>query len=216
MNKRGLSLINGVLGEAFGKLYVEKYFPQQSKTEMLTLIDYLKKSFAKHINELTWMSSETKVKALDKLNKFTVKVGYPDKWKDYTKLEQTSVKDGGSLYANLQKVSEWSYQRELNKIGKPVDKAEWGMSPQTVNAYYNPTNNEIVFPAAILQPPFFNIKADPAVNFGGIGAVIGHEMSHGFDDSGATFDGDGNLVNWWSDADMKNFKDATTKTGKTV
>lgn len=145
MNKRGLSLINGVLGEAFGKLYVEKYFPQQSKTEMLTLIDYLKKSFAKHINELTWMSSETKVKALDKLNKFTVKVGYPDKWKDYTKLEQTSVKDGGSLYANLQKVSEWSYQRELNKIGKPVDKAEWGMSPQTVNAYYNPTNNEIVF-----------------------------------------------------------------------
>ncbi|QRI51099.1 M13 family metallopeptidase [Elizabethkingia anophelis] len=214
MNKRGLSLINGVLGEAFGKLYVEKYFPQQSKTEMLTLIDYLKKSFAKHINELTWMSSETKVKALDKLNKFTVKVGYPDKWKDYTKLEQTSVKDGGSLYANLQKVSEWSYQRELNKIGKPVDKAEWGMSPQTVNAYYNPTNNEIVFPAAILQPPFFNIKADPAVNFGGIGAVIGHEMSHGFDDSGATFDGDGNLVNWWSDADLKNFKDATTKLAK--
>ncbi|MDE5487987.1 endothelin-converting protein [Elizabethkingia meningoseptica] len=211
MNKRGLSLINGVLGEAFGKLYVDKYFPQQAKTEMLTLIDYLKKSFAKHINELTWMSSETKVKALDKLNKFTVKVGYPDKWKDYSKLEQVAAKDGGTLYGNLQKVSEWSYQRELNKIGKPVDKAEWGMSPQTVNAYYNPTNNEIVFPAAILQPPFFNFKADPAVNFGGIGAVIGHEMSHGFDDSGATFDGDGNLVNWWSDADLKNFKDATTK-----
>ncbi|HIC8643310.1 TPA: M13 family metallopeptidase [Elizabethkingia meningoseptica] len=211
MNKRGLSLINGVLGEAFGKLYVDKYFPQQAKTEMLTLIDYLKKSFAKHINELTWMSSETKVKALDKLNKFTVKVGYPDKWKDYSKLEQVAAKDGGTLYGNLQKVSEWSYQRELNKIGKPVDKAEWGMSPQTVNAYYNPTNNEIVFPAAILQPPFFNFKADPSVNFGGIGAVIGHEMSHGFDDSGATFDGDGNLVNWWSDADLKNFKDATTK-----
>lgn len=211
MNKRGLSLINGVLGEAFGKLYVDKYFPKQAKTEMLTLIDYLKKSFAKHINELTWMSSETKVKALDKLNKFTVKVGYPDKWKDYSKLEQVAAKDGGTLYGNLQKVSEWSYQRELNKIGKPVDKAEWGMSPQTVNAYYNPTNNEIVFPAAILQPPFFNFKADPAVNFGGIGAVIGHEMSHGFDDSGATFDGDGNLVNWWSDADLKNFKDATTK-----
>ncbi|NAW51709.1 M13 family peptidase [Elizabethkingia argentiflava] len=211
MEKRGLSLINAVLGEAFGKLYVEKYFPPQSKTEMLNLIDYLKKSFAKHINELTWMSSETKLKALEKLHKFKVKVGYPDHWKDYSKLEQISVKKGGSLYDNLQKVEEWEYQRRLEKIGKPVDKTKWSMSPQTVNAYYNPSNNEIVFPAAILQPPFFNLKADPAVNFGGIGAVIGHEMSHGFDDSGADFDGDGNLKNWWSETDLKNFKAATSK-----
>ena len=209
MNKRALSTINGVLGEAFGKLYVEEYFPAEAKQQMLTYIDYLKKSFAHHIDNLEWMSTDTKVKALEKLNKFTVKVAYPDKWKDYSKLSIKPASEGGTLYSNLENVSAWAYQRNLNKIGKPVDKTEWGMSPQTVNAYYNPMNNEIVFPAAILQPPFFNPKADPAVNFGGIGAVIGHEMTHGFDDSGALFDADGNLINWWTEADKKSFETVT-------
>ena len=205
MDKRGLTMINGVLGEAFGKLYVDKYFPAEAKAQMETYISYLKQAFAKRIDGLDWMSPETKVKAQDKLSKFTVKIAYPDKWKDYSKLQMTSPKDGGTLYANLQNVTKWQYQRNLDKIGKPVDKTEWGMSPQTVNAYYNSSNNEIVFPAAILQPPFFNFKADPAVNFGGIGAVIGHEISHGFDDGGSRFDGDGNLKNWWTDSDRKNF-----------
>lgn len=209
LNKRALGLINGVVGEAFGKVYVEKYFTPQAKAQMLTYVDYLKKSFAVHINGLTWMSSVTKVKALDKLNKFTVKIAYPDTWKDYSKLTLKSEKDGGTLYSNLVSVSNWRYNKELEKIGKPVDKAEWGMSPQTVNAYYNPVNNEIVFPAAILQPPFFNADADAAVNFGGIGAVIGHEMTHGFDDSGAQFDGDGNLTDWWTAEDKANFEKAT-------
>jgi putative endopeptidase len=210
MNKRGYQMIGGVLGEAFGKLYVEKYFPAEAKTEMVELIGYLKKSFASHINNLSWMSSTTKVKALDKLNKFTVKVAYPDTWKDYSKLQIASANDGGTLYKNLQNVGAWQYQRELDKLGKPVDKAEWGMTPQTVNAYYNPVNNEIVFPAAILQPPFFNFEADAAVNFGGIGAVIGHEITHGFDDSGAQFDGDGNLKDWWTPEDKTNFTKVTT------
>ncbi|MFW2136079.1 M13 family metallopeptidase [Chryseobacterium sp. TY4] len=209
LNKRGYQLINGVLGEAFGKLYVEKYFPASAKAQMVELIDYLKKSFAVHINDLKWMSSTTKVKALEKLNKFTVKVAYPDKWKDYSKLDILAGAQGGTLYSNLQNVTEWQYQRDLDKIGKPVDKSEWGMTPQTVNAYYNPLNNEIVFPAAILQPPFFNPNADAAVNFGGIGAVIGHEMTHGFDDSGAQFDADGNLVDWWTPEDKANFEKAT-------
>jgi len=209
LNKRGYELINGSLGEAFGKLYVEKYFPAEAKAQMVELIDYLKKSFVVHINGLSWMSSTTKEKALQKLNKFTVKVAYPDKWKDYSKLVITSEAKGGTLYKNLQNIGEWQYSRELAKIGKPVDKTEWGMTPQTVNAYYNPVNNEIVFPAAILQPPFFNPHADAAVNFGGIGAVIGHEMSHGFDDSGAQFDADGNLVDWWTPEDKANFEKAT-------
>lgn len=211
MNKRALSTINGVLGEAFGKLYVDKYFTAEAKAEMVTLIDYLKKSYVQHISNLSWMSDETKTKALDKLSKFTVKVGYPDEWKDYSKLQVLSKNEGGTLYGNLKNVSFWAYQKELDKVGKKVDKKEWGMTPQTVNAYYNPVNNEIVFPAAILQAPFFDFKADPAVNFGGIGAVIGHEISHGFDDSGAMFDGDGNLKNWWTDADKKNFEEATKK-----
>lgn len=209
LNKRALGLINGVVGEAFGKVYVEKFFTPEAKAQMLTYVDYLKKSFAVHINGLTWMSSVTKTKALEKLNKFTVKIAYPDTWKDYSKLTLKSEKDGGTLYGNLQNVSSWHYAKELEKIGKPVDKAEWGMSPQTVNAYYNPVNNEIVFPAAILQPPFFNANADAAVNFGGIGAVIGHEMTHGFDDSGAQFDGDGNLKDWWTAEDKANFEKAT-------
>jgi len=209
LNKRGYELINGSLGEAFGKLYVEKYFPAEAKAQMVELIDYLKKSFAVHINGLTWMSSTTKEKAMTKLNKFTVKVAYPDTWKDYSKLNIVPESKGGNLYANLQNIAEWQYNKDLAKIGKPVDKIEWGMTPQTVNAYYNPVYNEIVFPAAILQPPFFNPNADAAVNFGGIGAVIGHEISHGFDDSGAQFDAEGNLVDWWTPEDKANFEKAT-------
>ncbi|WP_374363806.1 M13 family metallopeptidase [Cloacibacterium sp.] len=208
-NKRAFELINGSLGEAFGKLYVEKYFPAEAKAQMVELIDYLKKSFAQHISNLAWMSSTTKEKALTKLNKFAVKVAYPDQWKDYSKLTILSENEGGSLYKNLQNITAWQYQKDLAKIGKPVDKSEWGMTPQTVNAYYNPLNNEIVFPAAILQPPFFNPKADAAVNFGGIGAVIGHEITHGFDDSGAQFDSEGNLTDWWTPEDKASFEKAT-------
>ena len=208
-DKRGFELINGTLGEAFGKLYVEKYFPAEAKAQMVELIDYLKKSFGQHISDLKWMSPVTKEKALNKLNKFTVKVAYPDTWKDYSKLTVESKDNGGSLYSNLQNVTAWQYNRDLEKIGKPVDRAEWGMTPQTVNAYYNPTNNEIVFPAAILQPPFFNPNADAAINFGGIGAVIGHEITHGFDDSGSQFDANGNLVDWWTPEDKANFEKAT-------
>lgn len=208
-NKRAFELIDGTLGEAFGKLYVEKYFPAEAKTQMVELIDYLKKSFSDHITNLSWMSPVTKEKALNKLNKFTVKVAYPDKWKDYSKLAIASADQGGTLYKNLQNITAWQYAKDLEKVGKPFDRTEWGMTPQTVNAYYNPVNNEIVFPAAILQPPFFNPKADAAVNFGGIGAVIGHEMTHGFDDSGAQFDADGNLVDWWTPEDKANFQKAT-------
>jgi len=209
LNKRGFQLISGTMGEAFGKLYVEKYFPAEAKAQMVELIGYLKKSFAQHINDLSWMSATTKEKALAKLNKFGVKVAYPDKWKDYSKLNILSKEQGGTLYKNLENFTEWQYQKELDKIGKPVDKSEWLMTPQTVNAYYNPLNNEIVFPAAILQPPFFNPQADPAVNFGGIGAVIGHEMTHGFDDSGAQFDADGNLIDWWTPEDKTSFEKVT-------
>jgi len=191
------------LGEAFGKLYVEKFFPKTSKDQMLTLISYLRKSFAQHIQNLSWMSEETKQKALAKLDKLNVKVGYPDKWEDYSKL---NIDPKATLTENLQPLSQWYYQKSLDEVGKPVDKTKWGMSPQTVNAYYSPLNNEIVFPAAILQAPFFDFKADPAVNFGGIGAVIGHEIAHGFDDGGARFDGDGNLNNWWTEEDKKNFE----------
>ncbi len=205
MEKRGLGVINGTLGEAFGKLYVDQYFPAEAKSQMETYISYLKKSFKQHIDQLDWMSPETKAKAQEKLAKFSVKIAYPDQWKDYSKLELVAPAQGGTYYNNRKNITSWYYAKNLAKIGKPVDKTEWGMSPQTVNAYYSGSNNEIVFPAAILQPPFFNFKADPAVNFGGIGAVIGHEISHGFDDSGSRFDGDGNLNNWWTDADRKNF-----------
>ena len=205
MEKRGLGVINGVLGEAFGKLYVEKYFPAEAKQKMETYVDYIKKSFKLHIENLEWMSPVTREKALEKLAKFKVKIAYPDKWKDYSKLNIQLASNGGTYYNNIEKISEWNYAKNLDKVGKPVDKTEWGMSPQTVNAYYSSSNNEIVFPAAILQPPFFNFKADPAVNFGGIGGVIGHEISHGFDDSGSRFDGDGNLNNWWTESDRKNF-----------
>ena len=212
MNKRALSLINGVVGEAFGKLYVEKYFPAKAKEEMVTLVGYLNKSFAEHIKNVTWMSAETKEKALYKLSTFKVKVGYPDKWEDYSKLQ---LNGQASLFENLREVARWAYQKSLEEeVGKPVDKSKWGMTPQTVNAYYNPLYNEIVFPAAILQPPFFNFEADPAVNFGGIGAVIGHEITHGFDDSGAEFDAEGNLQNWWTPADKENFEKVTAALAK--
>ena len=206
MDKRALSLINGRLGEAFGKIYVQKYFSPEAKKEMEVMIDYLKKSYRQHINNLDWMSETTKEKALEKLSKFNVKIAYPDKWEDYSKLVIESPKDGANLYSNLKNIEKWDYEKALEKIGKPVDKTKWGMRPQTVNAYYSPLNNEIVFPAAILQAPFFDFKADPAVNFGGIGAVIGHEIAHGFDDGGARFDGDGNLNNWWTEEDKKNFE----------
>lgn len=205
IDKRGLSLVNGVLGEAFGKVYVEEYFPAKSKENMIELIDYLKKSFALHIDNLQWMSDQTKVKAHEKLNTFMVKVGYPDKWKDYSSLEIVE----GNLYQSLKNVRKWTIEEAKSKIGKEVDKSQWEMSPQTVNAYYNPLNNEIVFPAAILQPPFFYPEGDPAMNFGAIGGVIGHEMTHGFDDSGAAFDSKGNLSNWWSKEDEENFKKVT-------
>lgn len=205
MEKRGLGVVNGVLGEAFGKLYVDKYFPAEAKQKMETYVDYIKKAFKIHIENLDWMSPVTKEKALEKLAKFKVKIAYPDKWKDYSKLNLQLAANGGSYYNNIEKITEWNYAKNLDKVGKPVDKTEWGMSPQTVNAYYSPSNNEIVFPAAILQPPFFNFKADPAINFGGIGGVIGHEISHGFDDSGSRFDGNGNLNNWWTESDRKNF-----------
>ena len=206
MDKRALNLINGILGEAFGKIYVQKYFSPEAKKEMEVMIDYLKKSYRQHINNLDWMSATTKEKALEKLSKFNVKIAYPDKWEDYSKLVIESKNDGVNLYSNLKNIVKWDYEKALEKIGKPVDKTKWGMRPQTVNAYYSPLNNEIVFPAAILQAPFFDFKADPAVNFGGIGAVIGHEIAHGFDDGGARFDGDGNLNNWWTEEDKKNFE----------
>lgn len=157
------------------------------------------------INNLTWMSAETKAKAVEKLNKLTIKIGYPDKWEDYSALEVKSPEDGGSYFQNIKNVSKWGWAKDLAKLGKPVDKTEWGMSPQTVNAYYNPSYNEIVFPAAILQPPFYNYQADEAVNYGGIGGVIGHEISHGFDDQGATYNADGNLIDWWTAEDLTKF-----------
>ena len=211
ITKRAFSLIDGSLGEAFGKLYVEKFFPKESKELMLTLISYLRKSFAEHIKNLSWMSEETKQKALTKLEKLNVKVGYPDKWEDYSKLV---IDPKASLSENLQHLSQWYYQKSLDEVGKPVDKTKWGMTPQTVNAYYSPLYNEIVFPAAMLQAPMFNPEADPAVNFGAIGGIIGHEITHGFDDSGAQFDADGNLQDWWSPADRDNFEKATQALAK--
>jgi putative endopeptidase len=169
---------------------------------MIELVDNLLKAYEVSIKDLDWMTQDTRIQALDKLSKFTVKIGYPDKWKDYSAL---SV-DASDLFGNMRASAMWTYQQELNKQGKPVDKTEWGMTPQTVNAYYNPTANEIVFPAAILQPPFFDLSAEDAVNYGGIGAVIGHEIGHGFDDAGSTFDGDGVLRNWWTETDKTEFK----------
>ncbi|PKA82819.1 putative endopeptidase [Ulvibacter sp. MAR_2010_11] len=207
-NERALATVNNTVGEALGKLYVDEMFPPEAKAKAETMIANIIDAFKDRIKTLDWMSDSTKVKAVEKLDKFTVKIGYPDKWKDYSSM---AVKPGNSYYQNMVAVNAWNLKDNLDRINEPVDRTEWGMSPQTVNAYFNPFNNEIVFPAAILQPPFYDYLADDAVNYGGIGAVIGHEISHAFDDSGSRFDADGNLVNWWTDADLENF---TGRVGK--
>jgi putative endopeptidase len=204
-DERALATVNGRLGEALGKLYVAKKFPPEAKAKAQAMIANVMKAFENRIDRLPWMTKATKENAKLKLNKLTVKIGYPDKWKDYSKLVVVGPQNGGTYFENSRQYALWSHQKSLEKLGKPVDKTEWGMSPQTVNAYFNPSNNEIVFPAAILQPPFYDYKADEAVNYGGIGAVIGHEISHGFDDSGSRYDSNGNLVNWWSDEDLSQF-----------
>ena len=206
--KRGVGLVEGALGEAVGQIYVDRYFGKQAKERMVGLVANLIQAYRIDIKALTWMSNETKEKAFVKLDKFTPKIGYPDRWRDYSKLTISS----GDLISNLAQIAKYSQDFEYAKIGKAVDKSEWYMTPQTVNAYYNPGMNEIVFPAAILQPPFFDVLADDdAANYGGIGAVIGHEIGHGFDDQGSKYDGDGNLVNWWSDKDRAEFEKRTKK-----
>ena len=203
--KRAVDLVEGSLGEAVGKIYVEKYYPPEAKAKMDQLVECLIQAYRESIQELAWMSDETKKKALVKLDKFTPKIGYPTKWKDYSSI----VIDRNDLVGNVKRVTSWNLDREMKKIGSPIDREEWFMTPQTVNAYYNPGFNEIVFPAAILQPPFFSLESDDAVNFGAIGAVIGHEIGHGFDDQGSKYDGDGALISWWSDADRKSFEERT-------
>lgn len=208
--KRVLDTVNGTMGEALGQVYVEETFPESSKKQMQELVGNLSKALKTRLENLEWMSAETKEKALAKWATFDPKIGYPDKWRDYSGLKIDRSK---SYLENVLAAQAFENAYQMGKIGKPADRTEWGMTPQTVNAYYNPTKNEIVFPAAILQPPFFDPKADPAINYGGIGAVIGHEMLHGYDDQGSQFDKDGNNVNWWTDADMKNFQ---ARTGKLV
>ena len=204
--KRAMSVPNSLLGEAVGQMYVERYFPESSKQKMITLVENLRTALGEHIDNLEWMSDATKAKAREKLAAFTVKIGYPDKWKDYSTLK---VDPELSYYENLRAASAWYVADNMSKLGKPTDPTEWGMTPQTVNAYYNPTTNEICFPAAILQPPFFNADADDAVNYGAIGVVIGHEMTHGFDDQGSLFDKDGNMNNWWTEEDRAAFVEKT-------
>lgn len=199
--KRAVSFVSSALGEAVGQMYVEKYFPAAAKERMMTLVKNLQESLGERIRNLTWMGDSTKVKALEKLSTFHVKIGYPDTWKDYSALE---IKND-SYWANAERASVWAMNEMIAKAGKPVDKEEWLMTPQTVNAYYNPTTNEICFPAAILQPPFFDMQADDAFNYGAIGVVIGHEMTHGFDDQGRQYDKDGNLKDWWTAEDAKRF-----------
>ena len=204
-HEKALQVVNGTVGEALGKLYVEKMFPAEAKDKASKMIKNVIRAYEIRINNLSWMSPETKLKAIEKLNKLTIKIGYPDKWEDYSTLEVKSPLEGGSYFDNIMNISKWQWNKDLAKLSKPVDKTEWGMSPQTVNAYYNPSYNEIVFPAAILQPPFYDYKADEAVNYGGIGAVIGHEISHGFDDQGASYNADGNLIDWWTAEDLTQF-----------
>ena len=201
--KRGVSAVNNILGEAVGKIYVEEHFKPEAKTRMKELVHNLEVALSERINELEWMGEETKIQALDKLKKFNSKIGYPDKWRDYSTLEIN--KD--DLLGNYIRYNEFEYNRQMKKLSGPIDRFEWLMTPQTVNAYYNPPMNEIVFPAAILQPPFFDMEADDAVNYGGIGAVIGHEFSHGFDDQGRKSDGDGNLKEWWTEEDETKFNE---------
>lgn len=205
-NERALATINRTLGEALGKLYVEEHFPAEAKQKAEEMIRNVIIAFEKRIDNLSWMSDSTKVKAKEKLTTTTIKVGYPDEWKDYSTLEVNKPEDGGSYFQNMLNAAKWNVEDDMSKLGQPVDKSEWFMAPQIVNAYYNPSYNEIVFPAAILQPPFYDYKADAAVNYGGIGAVIGHEISHGFDDSGSRFDAEGNLNNWWTDKDLEQFE----------
>lgn len=204
--KKALGTTEGVMGEGIGKLYVEKYFPESSKTYMEGLVENLRNALGKHIIHLPWMSDDTKVQALKKLNAITVKIGYPDKWKDYSKL---NVDPALSYWENIHNANLWAQERYLEKWGKPVDRTEWGMTPQTINAYYNPLNNEIVFPAGILQAPFYDPQSSDAENYGGIGVVIGHELTHGFDDQGCNFDANGNMVNWWTPEDAQAFAGLT-------
>ena len=205
--KRAVGIVNGTLGEAVGQMYVKKYFPEENKARMLALVHNLQKALGIRIENLEWMSRETKDKALEKLNAMTIKIGYPDEWRDYSKL---NINTEDTYYANLQRAAKFEQAYSLSYLGKPVDKKKWYMTPQTVNAYYNPSSNEICFPAGILQDPFFDMSADDAFNYGAIGVVIGHEMTHGFDDQGCQFDKDGNLANWWTEEDKKAF-DARTK-----
>jgi predicted metalloendopeptidase len=205
--KRGVSVVENLMGDALGKLYVERYFPPDAKARMDELVANLREAYRVSINQLEWMTPETRQRALAKLDKFTPKIGYPAKWRDYS----TLVIERDDLYGNYRRGAVVSSEREIAKLGGPVDRDEWFMTPQTVNAYYNPGMNEIVFPAAILQPPFFDADADDAANYGGIGAVIGHEIGHGFDDQGAKYDGDGNLVDWWTDDDRTEFGARTKK-----
>lgn len=203
--RRGVSIVNSNLGEVVGKVYVDKHFPPKAKQRMEELVQNLLKAYEESISNLDWMSEDTKKQALDKLDHINTKIGYPNKWKDYSDLKIAE----DELYGNLKRSSQFQYQQEIDKLDGPIDREEWGMTPQTVNAYYNPTLNEIVFPAAILQPPFFNMQADDAVNYGAIGAVIGHEIGHGFDDQGSKFNGAGAMQNWWTDEDRKEFEKRT-------
>ena len=204
--KRAVGLVNGTLGEAVGQMYVKKYFPEENKARMLALVHNLQKALGIRIEQLEWMSRETKDKALEKLNAMTIKIGYPDEWRDYSKLD---INTEDTYYANLQRAAKFEQEYSLSYLGKPVDKKKWYMTPQTVNAYYNPSSNEICFPAGILQYPFFDMSADDAFNYGAIGVVIGHEMTHGFDDQGCQFDKDGNLANWWTAEDKAAFDKRT-------
>jgi putative endopeptidase len=203
--KRGVSLVEGVLGEAVGKIYVERHFPDSAKVAMDGLVAHLVEAYRQSITALPWMGEDTRARAIDKLNKFTPKIGYPVTWRDYSSL----VIDASDLLGNVRAANEFEFHRELGKIGKPLDRDEWFMTPQTINAYYNPGFNEIVFPAAILQYPFFDENRDAAANFGAIGAVIGHEIGHGFDDQGSKYDGDGRLIDWWTTDDKAAFEKLT-------
>jgi endothelin-converting enzyme/putative endopeptidase len=203
--KQGVDVVDDLVGEAVGKLYVAEYFPPRAKAKMEELVQNVIETLDASLENLEWMSAETRIKSKEKLSKFTPKIGYPDEWKDYSALDIAA----GDHYGNLTRATEWAHQQELAKLGRPVDNKEWFMTPQTVNAYYDPTKNEIVFPAARLQPPFFQLDADDAINYGAVGGVIGHEISHGFDDSGSQFDGDGNLSNWWTDEDRAAFEERT-------
>ncbi|HNP64577.1 MAG TPA: M13 family metallopeptidase [Woeseiaceae bacterium] len=203
--KQGVALVDGLIGEAVGKLYVAEYFPPEAKAKMQELVDNVIATFDESLDDLEWMSPATRIKSKEKLAKFIPKIGYPDEWRDYSTLKIVA----GDNFGNISRAIAWDYERDLAKLGTPVDNKEWGMTPQTVNAYYDPSKNEIVFPAARLQPPFFQLNADDAINYGAVGGVIGHEISHGFDDSGSQFDGDGNLANWWTDRDREAFEEKT-------